>query len=194
MENLKRLQECNKRNITFKQAFFKLGMTGFNKKLKELSEEEEFSALVNWTLNQLPPFHSIDLRHKVDGEIYQTSIHKDGRKIRVGKPTFKTNYPGAIMYDWSEEMNYETLDVDVIKDSIARADAINQAKVQGGSFIPAQQMPELLNPEVEEGSTELEQQQQVASQQISSVQTDGNCWNVVLTEEERNLLGELLDI
>jgi len=52
----------------------------------------------------------------------------------------------------------------------------------------------LLNPEVEEEPIELEQQQQVASQQISLVQTDRNCWNVVLTEEERNLLGELLDI
>jgi len=66
--------------------------------------------------------------------------------------------------------------------------------MQGESFIPAQRIPELLNPEVGEGSTEVEQQQQVVSQQISLVQTDRNCWNVVLTEEERNLLGELLDI
>ena len=194
MENLKRLQECNKRNMSFKQAFFQLGMTGFNKTLRELNEEEEFSALVNWTLNKLPPFHSIDLRHKVNGEIYQTSIHKSERGIRVGKPTFKTNYIGAIMYDWPEEMKYETLNVDAITNSITRADAINLAKTQEGSFIPVQRMPQLLNPKEEEGLIELEQQQQVASQQISLIQTDRNCWNVVLTEEERNLLGELLDI
>jgi len=39
-------------------------MTRFNKTLRELNEEEEFSALVNWTLNKLPLLHSIDLRQK----------------------------------------------------------------------------------------------------------------------------------
>jgi len=128
MENLKRLQECNKRNISFKQAFFQLGMTESNKTLRELNEKEEFSALTNWALNKLPPFHSMDLRQKVNGEIYQTSIHKSGRKIVVGKPTLKTNYPGAITYDWPEEMKYETLNVDAITESIATADAINWKK------------------------------------------------------------------
>jgi len=78
MENLKRLQEGNKRNMSFKQAFFQLGMTGFN------------------------------------------------------------NYPGAIMYDWPEEMKHETLNVGAITDSMIQADAINLAKTQEGSFIPAQ--------------------------------------------------------
>ena len=91
-------------------------------------------------------------------------------------------------------MKYETLNVDVITDSMTRADAINLAKMQEGSFIHAQRIPELLNPEVKEELIALEQQQQEASQQISLVQTDRNCWNVVLTEEERNLFGELLDI
>jgi len=31
-------------------------------------------------------------------------------------------------------------------------------------------------------------------QQIRLVQTDRNCWDVVLTEEERGIIGELLDI
>jgi len=169
-------------------------MTEFDKTLRELNEKEEFSALVNWSLNKLPPFHSMDLRHKVNDEIYQTPIHKEERKLRVGKPVMKTKYAGAITYDWSEEMKYETLDVDAITASMIRADAINLKKIQEESLITVQRISALLNHEVEEGSIEMEQQQQVTSQHISLVQTDRNCWNVVLTEEERNLLGELLDI
>ena len=60
MENLRKLQECNKRNITFKQTFYQLGMTDVDKPLRELNEKEEFSALANWVLNKLPQFHSMD--------------------------------------------------------------------------------------------------------------------------------------
>jgi len=103
MENLRKLQECNKRNITFRQAFYRLEMTDADKALRELNEKEEFSALVNWALNKLPPFHSMDLKHKVN---------------------------------------------DAITDSMMKADVINLAKMQEGSFMSEQQLPELLNPEV----------------------------------------------
>ena len=185
MENLKRLQECNKRNITFKQAFYKLGMTDDNKTMKELTEAEEFGAIANWIVNKMPYYHSVDLRQKVNDEIYQTFIHKSDKGTRVGKPVLKTKYPGAITYDWPDEMTHELLNVDVITSSIARADVINMAKTQEGSFVPAHRIPQLLNSREEE-PIELEQQQPVVSQQISLVQTDRNCWNVVLTEEKGN--------
>jgi len=41
MDVLKLLQECNKKNIALKQAFYKSGMTRPAKQLKELSEEED---------------------------------------------------------------------------------------------------------------------------------------------------------
>jgi len=48
-------------------------------------KKEEFSALVNWALNKLPPFHSMDLKHGMNDEIYHTSIHKSGRQLVVRK-------------------------------------------------------------------------------------------------------------
>jgi len=39
MENLKRLRECNKKDITFKQAFFQFGVTDYDKALKGLNEK-----------------------------------------------------------------------------------------------------------------------------------------------------------
>jgi len=185
---LRKLQECNKRNITFKQAFFQLGMTEVDKPLRGLNEKEEFSALVNWALNKLPPFHSMDLRQKVNGEIYQTSIHKSGRQIIVGKPTFKTGHPGAILYNWPKEMKYELLDVEAITTSVRRGDIVNVAKMEG-RLLTEQQIAEKENPQIN-----WNYQPQEKSPQIKLVETERNCWDVVLTEEERNLLGEFLDI
>jgi len=188
MENLKRLQECNKNNMTFKQAFSQFGVTEYNKVLKGINEKEDFSALVNWVLNKLPLFHSMDLRHKVNKELYQTIICRRAREIRVGKPMLKASHDGTIRYDWPEEITYETLDVGIITASVKRADIINVAKMEG-RLLTAQQIVELENPQID-----WNYQPQVESPQIKLVQTERNCWDVVLTEEERNLLGEFLDI
>jgi len=74
MEILELLQKCNKRTISFRKAFYQLGMTKPHKQLKALDEEGEFAALANWIIHNLPPFHSTELRLKVDGAIYQASI------------------------------------------------------------------------------------------------------------------------
>ena len=174
--------------MSFKQAFFQYGITGFDKRLKELNEEEEFSALVNWALNKLPYFHSMDLRRRVNGGIYQTPIHKNGREIRVRKPIFKTDYPGAIGYDWLEEITYDTLDVGIIDASTTRADIINAAKMEG-KLLNAQQVSNIAR-----GQNEWEYEPQEETPPIKLIQTERNCWDVVLTEEERNLLGEFLDV
>ena len=71
--------------MTFKQAFFKFGVTEDDKVLKGLNEKEEFSTLVNWVINKLPPFKSMDLRHKVNDELYQTSIQKKGKRNKSGQ-------------------------------------------------------------------------------------------------------------
>jgi len=188
MENLRKIQECNKRNMTLRQAFFQLGMTEVDKPLRELNEKEEFSALVNWALNKLPPFQSMDLRKKVNGEIYQTPIHKSGRQLVVGKPVFRASHPGTILYNWPKEMKYELLDVDTIATSVIRADIVNAAKIEG-RLLTEQQIAEKENPQMN-----WDNQIQKESLQIKLVKTERNCWDVVLTEEERNLLGEFLDI
>jgi len=41
MELLQKLQACNNRTLSFKQAFSQLGMTEIGKHLKELTEKEE---------------------------------------------------------------------------------------------------------------------------------------------------------
>jgi len=172
--------------MSFKQAFFQCGITGFDKRLKDLNEEEEFSALINWALNKLQYFHSMDLRYRVNGSIYQTPSHKNGREIRVGKPRLKIHHPGAITYDWDEETKYTTLEVDKITASVERADIINAAKKKG-ILLSKQQISELARPE---GPPDWDYPLQVESPQVELIQTERNCWDEVLTEEERNLLSE----
>ena len=170
MERLRKLQECNKRNMTLKQAFCQFGITKENQAIKRLNEDEEFSAVINWALNKLPPFHRMNLRYTVNGELYQTTITKSTREIRVGKPMLQTKFEGAIRYDWPEETTYETLDVGTIAASASRADIINDAKING----------------------RLLSTQEVAEQESSHTNQDGK--NPILTEEERHVVSEFLNV
>jgi len=187
MEYLRRLHECHTKNITFKQAFFKLGMTEDNKPMKQLNDKEEFSTLANWALNKLPMFHSMDLRLKVNGTIYQTTWYKCGRQVRAGRVTRK-DYQGAIGYDWPEEIGYDSLTVDVITASVMRAEIINMAK-KNGNLLSREEIAEQENLQSDWNSGTREQ-----TPQIRLVRTDRNCWDVVLTQEERNLISEFLDV
>jgi len=135
MKHLRRLQECNKRNTTLRKAFAKFGVTEDDKPLKEMNEKEEFSTLVNWAINQLPSYESMDLRHQVNGKLYQTNIHKKNREIAVGKPKEKDNQDGAVRYDWPEQVTYETLDEKIITISMLRADAKKWCKKTRTRFV-----------------------------------------------------------
>ena len=128
MENLRKLQECNKRNTTFKRAFAKFGVTRDDTLLKEMNEEEEFSALVNWAINQLPEYEDMDLRYKVNGKVYQTTLRKRSREIRVGKTREEDYQDEVITYGWPEDVTYETLNVDIIAISVLRAKVMIEAK------------------------------------------------------------------
>ena len=46
----------SKKTTILKRAFAKFGVTDHNKKLKDMDEKEEFGALVNWALNELPSY------------------------------------------------------------------------------------------------------------------------------------------
>ena len=130
MENVLRLQECHKRNITFKQAFFSRGMVDDSVPLKQLSAKEEFSALVNWARHEMPRHEDMELRADMEGIIYQATLHKDQNQVRVG-PITKKYGPGAIRYDWLPGTNFYSLTLWEINASIMRADLINDAKMKG---------------------------------------------------------------
>jgi len=179
MENLRRLQECNKRNTTLKKAFAKFGVTENDKPLKKMNEKEEFGALVNWALNQLPAYESMDLRNKVDDKMYQTRIRKKNRKIRIGKPKEKDNQEEAITYAWPEDATYETLAVNVITISMLRANVINDAK-RKGQFLSEQEVTARVHPQIDWNVEEL--------------QMGENGENRVLTEEEMELINEFLQV
>jgi len=157
------------------------------KKLKGLNKKEEFSTLVNWIINKLPPFKSMDLRHKVNDELYQTPIQRRAREIRVGKTMLKTSQAGTVSYDWPEQITYETLDVEIITTSAIRANIINAAKMDG-KLLSAQEIAEREKLYI---GWNLQPKEISTSQ---SEQEDRNCWDEVLTEQEREILGEFLDV
>ena len=127
----------------------------------------------------------MDLRHKVNDELYETTISKRKREIRVGKPRITTRYNGAINYNWPEETTYESLDVSTITASLLRADIINVAKMNG-KLLSKQEIAEQENPQIN-----WEQEEQV---EVPKIKSERNCWNVVLTEEEKNLISEFLEV
>jgi len=187
MEYLRRLQECHEKHISIKQAFFRIGMTDDGKPLKQLKDQEEFSALVNWAINKLPLFQSMDLRLKVSGIIYETLLYKCGGQVRVGKIRRKDQV-GAIAYDWPEGAVYDSLKVDMITASVYRADIINAAKMNG-KLLTRQEIEKQENSQREWHSAIQE-----TIPKIKLVQTERNCWDVVLTEEERELIEEFLEV
>jgi len=69
-----------------------------------------------------------------------------------------------------------------------RADVINVAKMNG-RLLPRQEIEEQENPQT---NWDDEEPQEIP--QIKLVQTDKNCWDVVLTEEEKNIISEFLEV
>jgi len=116
MEHPRKLQECYEKRMSFRKVFISLGMVNENKPLKQLSDEETFSALVNWSIHKLPMWHSMILRISWNGAIYQTILRKSQKYLRMGKIVRVTD-PGGIVYDWPEETKYDSLDVSIIESS-----------------------------------------------------------------------------
>jgi len=157
-EYLNYLHECNVRRMTFKQAFSALGMVDKNKPLKQLNDEETFSALVNWAIHKLPKLHSMVLRI-THGAVYQTVLLKSKKSLRVGKLVRVTG-PGGTAYDWPESTRYESLDVSIIEDSIHRANVINVERGHDLSVIERQQ-------QAQEQADELMIEESLQEQQTS---------------------------
>ena len=134
MEDIWKLQECHKRKITFKQAFYRRGMVDDKVPLKQLTPRAEFSALVNWIRHELPKSQHMELRIDMEGIIYATNLKKYGNNISVGAIVKKYG-PGATRYDWLPETTYQTLNMSELEASLKRADLINDAKMKGQELI-----------------------------------------------------------
>jgi len=119
---------------------------------------------------------------------YETTVHKDQYKIRVGE--IKTCGPGVIRYDWREGPLYCSLNLWEINEGIQRADIINKARIE--------KQKEQQEPVVEGHQRELVNVDAEILAITSNVpnirmqKNDKNCWEIVLTEEERQLIDEFL--
>jgi len=195
MDDLQKLYLCHERKITFKQAFFYKGISDDNVPLKQLRDQEEFSALVNWALHSLVKDESMMLRIKVQGLMYQTMLYKADRKIRVGR--IKQLYDtGAMKYDWPDEITYQSLFSREINASAERADVINdaitnrQAMMQEGPRDERQ--VEMANEETPGSSSAQDCLPTIPN--IRLRETESNLWEVVMTEEEKELIAEFLEV
>jgi len=193
MDDLQKLQLCHERKITFKQAFFCKGMSDENVPLKQLKDKEEFSALVNWALHSLVKDEDMILRIRKEGLIYETILHKTDWKIRVGR--IKQIYgTGAMRYDWPDEVTYHSLFLSEINASAQRADMINAAIANRQVMLNQQEerQGEMLNKEAPAGSSSQDFLSTIPS--IRLRETEPNLWEVVMTEEEKELIAEFLEV
>jgi len=198
MDDLQKLSLCHERKITFKQAFFCKGMSDENAPLKQLKDQEEFSALVNWALHSLVKDEDMILRVKDKGLIYQTILHKTERKIRVGniKQIYGT---GAMRYDWPDGIKYHALSLGEINASAKRADVINDAITNRQAMMHQQEerprderQVEMPNEETPGSSSPQDFLSTIPN--IRLRETEPNLWEVVMTEEEKELIAEFLEV
>jgi len=196
MEELQKLQLCHERKITFKQAFFCKGMSDENTPLKQLKDQEEFSALVNWALHGLVKDEDMILRVKEKGLIYQTILHKTDRKIRVGR-IIQIYGTGAMRYDWPDEIKYHSLSSGEINASAERADVINDAITNRQAMMHQQaersrDESQIENEEIPGSSSSQDLLPTIPN--IRLRETEPNLWEVVMTEEEKELIAEFLEV
>ena len=204
-EYLNYLEECSARRMGFKQAFGALGMADKNKPLKQLNDKESFSALVNWAIHRMPRLHSMVLRVKY-GAVYQAIIVKSLKNLRVGKLE-RVAEPGGIAYEWPEDTRYDSLEVEIINASVQRANEFNAQRGYDKSVLQrtlqAQKQAEQIMseecPQDPQSEEEMEQEEASTSEKpwktpkITLRQDESNVWQVVLTEQERELIDEFLE-
>ena len=196
MDDLQKLHLCHERKITFKQAFFYKGISDENVPFKQLRAKEEFSALVNWALHSMKEYENMILRVKQGGLIYQTTLHKEKKNMRVG--AIKQIYgPAAMKYDWPAELTYHSLSLEDIKASVERADIINDAIINRQIMLDQQErasgsQSERQVPETSEVLSVHSFMPKVPKIQLRETST--NCWEVVMTEEEKELIAEFLEV
>jgi len=204
-EYLNYLEECSARRMGFKQAFRSLGMVDKNKPLKQLNDKESFCALVNWAIHRMPRLHSMVLRVKY-GAVYQAVIVKSLKNLRVGKLE-RVAEPGGIAYEWPEATRYDSLEVEIINASVQRANEFNMQRGYDKSVLERalqaqKQADEIMNeecPQDPQSEEEMEQDEASTSEKpwstpkITLRQDESNVWQVVLTEQERELIDEFLE-
>ena len=113
--------------------------------------------------------------------------------------------PGGIAYDWPETTRYDSLKVEIIKASAQRANEINVQKGYDKNALERacktqKQADEIMNEECSQDPQPEDEVRQEASTsgetsmpRMTLRQNEPNIWEVVLTEEERELIEEFLE-
>jgi len=98
--------------------------------------------------------------------------------------------PGAIRYDWLPGTNYYSLTLREIQVSMWRADIINDGKMRGQEITQEMMMQ---HTEMPRGETSRVMSTTSGVPSIRMREVEENRWEVVLTEEERELINEFLE-
>ena len=133
MEILQMLRDCYKNNSTFKKTFYWVGLNEagkLDKPIKGMNEEDEFSCIANWIKHRMPKRESVIIRFKANGLAYQAKIGLNGQRLYVNKPILMTTVSKPTLYDWQEEETYNTLTADKIRNSMQKADLLNDKREQ----------------------------------------------------------------
>jgi len=125
-------QEGSEKKLSVKKTFKWAGLNKpnmMNITFKNMSEDEVFGCLMNWVLNNLTCKEEVLMRFRVNEKVYQAKVRHNGSKLVVNKPVVQETSAEAILYDWSETVTYNTLNLTQIKQSIIRAEYANLTKV-----------------------------------------------------------------
>jgi len=128
MEVMQLLEMCRKNDTTVKKAFSRLGLRDMQegrRPFKELSEKDLFAYLMNWIINQMQGDEKALMRYRVGKETYQMEFYYACRQLRLRKPVIISTDENFVLYEWTNEDNYNETTEHTIAESIRRADAKN---------------------------------------------------------------------
>jgi len=127
------LQDCNERNLNLKKMFCWVGFdcaSKLTKQIKSMDKNEEFGCIMNWILHKMPKREAVTVRFEINSQTYQVKICHNGQRLHVNKPVMMKTVVEPVLYDWQGEETYNTLTADEIRNSIQRADQMNDLKMQ----------------------------------------------------------------
>jgi len=127
------LQDSYRSNSGVKKMFCWVGFENaskLRKPIKDMNKEEEFSCIMNWIMHKMPKREVVTIRFEALGKAYQAKIGHNGQRLYVNKPILMPTIAKPTLYDWEGEETYHTLTAERIRNSIQKADQLNEQKQQ----------------------------------------------------------------
>jgi len=127
------------KEIRMKDAFACMGIHDMElrrRPFKEMDEEMVVACLINWMMNSMPNNRKFRLRVKAADEVYQITISKYCRYLRVEtivKLTKEKN--NEVLYDWDEETTYDNLAIEKIEAAMERANVERRQTEPEGNHV-----------------------------------------------------------